>query len=268
MDARARSCHDAVITETQRMSTIADTAPVPMLTGPRHEEVLAALHQILQPRTYLEIGIEQGQTLRAAQCPSIAIDPMFSVDQTIIGEKSECLLYRMSSDRFFDRHDPVALLGERIDLAFLDGLHLYEYLLRDFINVERCCRRNSVILLHDCVPTDLYLARRERQDESLRPLTRIPGGWCGDVWKTILILRAYRPDLRIETFDAALTGLVLVTNLDPDSRVLADSYVEAVESLAEISLQDYGLRRYIEELNLRDSRVLFDPVQLARYVWL
>jgi methyltransferase family protein len=268
VDVRARSWHDAAITETHRMSTFADSAPIPMLTGPRHEEVLAALHQLLQPRTYLEIGIEQGQTLRAAQCPSIAIDPVFSVDQNTIGEKSECLLYRMPSDRFFDKHDPVTLLGERIDLAFLDGLHLYEFLLRDFINVERCCRRNSVIVLHDCIPTDLYLARRERQDESLRPLTRIPGGWCGDVWKTVLILRAYRPDLRIESFDSSLTGVVLVTNLDPDSQVLTDSYVEAVESFAEISLHDYGLHRYIEELNLRDARSLFDPVQLARYAWL
>ncbi|WP_146101952.1 class I SAM-dependent methyltransferase [Rhodopila globiformis] len=250
------------------MSITADTAPVPMLTGPRHEEVLAALHQLLTPRTYLEIGIEQGQTLRAARCPSIAIDPVFSIDQSIIGEKPECLLYRMPSDRFFDKHDPVTLLGEQLDLAFLDGLHLYEFLLRDFINVEACCRRNSVIVLHDCVPTDLYLARRDRQDESLRAQTRIPGGWCGDVWKTVLILRAYRPDLRIETFDSAYTGVVLVTNLDPESQVLTERYVEAVESFAELSLQDYGLHRYIDELAMRDARSLFDPVQLARYVWM
>src|ERR1700759_1045448 len=97
----------------------------------------------------LESGIEQGQTLRSAQCPSIAIDPVFNIDQSSIGEKSECLLYRMCSDRFFDKHDPVALRGDRIDMAFLDGLHLYEFLLRDFINVETCCRRNSVIVLHD-----------------------------------------------------------------------------------------------------------------------
>ena len=220
------------------MSTTVDDATVPSLTGPRHELVLTALHRILKPRTYLEIGIERGDTLRAAQCATIAIDPAFSVDQSIIGNKPECLLYRMPSDRFFEQHDPVALLGDRIDMAFLDGMHLYEFLLRDFMNVERCCRRNSLILLHDCVPTDLYLARRLRQDESLRPITRIPGGWCGDVWKTLLILRQYRPDLRIETFDAALTGLVVVTNLDKKSEVLSEKYVEAVESYATLDLKD------------------------------
>jgi hypothetical protein len=247
---------------------IVDNTPVPLLTGPKHDDVLAALHRILQPRTYLEIGIELGNTLAAAHCPSIAIDPDFRIDQAAIGNKPECLLYRMPSDRFFEKHDPVALLGERIDLAFLDGLHLYEFLLRDFMNVERACRRNSVIVLHDCVPTDLYLARRAREDESLRPITRIPGGWCGDVWKTVLILRKYRPDLRIESFDSALTGVVLVTNLDPKSQVLSEKYVEAVEEFAALDLRFHGIRDYFDALNLRDARLLFDPVELARYVWL
>ena len=250
------------------MNTVVDNAAVPLLTGPRHEDVLAALHRILQPRTYLEIGVEQGDTLQLAQCPSIAIDPAFAVDQNAIGEKPECLLYRMPSDRFFEKHDPVALLGERIDLAFLDGLHLYEFLLRDFINVERACRKNSVIVLHDCMPTDLYLARRVREDESLRPITRIPGGWCGDVWKTVLILREFRPDLRIECFDSALTGVILVTNLDPNSDVLSARYVDAVETFAELDLRSYGLHRFFDELNVRDARILLDPVQLARFAWL
>jgi hypothetical protein len=153
-------------------------------------------------------------------------------------------------------------------MAFLDGMHLYEFLLRDFINVERCCRRNSLILMHDCVPTDLYLSRRTRQDESLRPITRIQGGWCGDVWKVVLILRKYRPDLRIEVFDSALTGIVAVTNLDPKSHVLSGRYTEAVESFATLEMRDHGLRRYFEELNMLDARILMDPVQLARYAWL
>ncbi len=250
------------------MSMIVDSTPVPLLTGPKHDEVLASLHRILQPRTYLEIGIEQGNTLQAAHCPSIAIDPDFTIDQGAIGHKSECLLYRMTSDRFFEKHDPVALLGDQIDLAFLDGLHLYEFLLRDFMNVERACRGNSVIVLHDCIPTDLYLARRTRADESLRPITRIPGGWCGDVWKTVLLLRKYRPDLRIECFDSALTGVVLVTNLDPKSRVLSERYVEAVEEFAALDLRLHGIRNYFDALNLRDARLLLDPVQLARFVWL
>lgn len=241
---------------------------VPLLAGPRHEQILGSLHEILMPRTYLEIGVEHGETLRQAHCPSIGIDPDMDIDQQTIGDKTACLLFRMSSDRFFDKYDPEALLGGKIDLAFLDGLHLFEFLLRDFINVERSCRQNSVIVLHDCVPTDPYLARRHRLDESLKGIARIPGGWCGDVWKTVLILRKYRPDLRIHSFDSALTGIVLVTNLDPGSDVLSENYAEAVETFSPLDLRDYGLRRYIDELALKDARLLTDPVHLAQFVWL
>jgi hypothetical protein len=244
------------------------TGSVPMLTGPRHEDILGALHAHLMPRTYLEIGVEHGETLRLAHCPSIGIDPTMQIDHQAIGDKSACLLYRMRSDRFFETHDPEALLGDKIDFAFLDGMHLFEFLLRDFMNIERHCRRNSLIVLHDCVPTDLYLARRHRQDESLRAITRIAGGWCGDVWKIVPILREYRPDLRVYCFDATLTGMVIVTNLDPQSEVLADQYAEAVERFGSIDLAEYGLKRYFDELALKDARQLTDPVQLARYFWL
>ncbi len=63
--------------------------------------------------------------------------------------------------RFFARHDLGGLLGKPISMAFLDGMHHFEYLLRDFINTEKHCSSNSVILLHDCLPTDRHVARRE-----------------------------------------------------------------------------------------------------------
>ena len=44
----------------------------------RHE-LLAALHAQLQPRNYLEIGIDTGVSLALSRVPSIGIDPAFSV---------------------------------------------------------------------------------------------------------------------------------------------------------------------------------------------
>lgn len=249
------------------MSISVDNGPLPLPGGPKHEIVLNAMHRILEPRTYLEIGVDRGDTLRAARCPTIAIDPAFTIDQSAIGEKPECLFYRMPSDRFFETRDPVALLGGKIDFAFIDGMHEYEFLLRDFINVERSCHPKSIIALHDCVPVDLYLARRNRADESLRATSVLPGGWCGDVWKMVLILRKYRPDLKVTAFDSAWTGLITVTNLDPASRVLADSYIEAVAGFAPLDLRDYGVRRFINELNMQDARILMDPARLPRQMW-
>jgi hypothetical protein len=60
---------------------------VPLLAGPRHEEILSALHARLKPRTYLEIGVERGETLKLACCPSIGIDPNMQINHQAIGEK-------------------------------------------------------------------------------------------------------------------------------------------------------------------------------------
>lgn len=245
----------------------ADTS-APLLNGPNHTQVLGALHASLQPRSYLEIGVDRGETLRVARCPSIAIDAGMKLDPAALVDKPACMLFQMPSDRFFDRYDPTTLLGTKVDMAYLNGMNLFEFMLRDFINVERSCRRNSLVVLHDCIPTDLYLARRHRLDESLANQTRLRGGWCGDVWKTVLILKKFRPDLRVNAFNAALTGLILVSNLDPESTVLSDNYAQAVEMLSPVTLQDYGLARYLEELAIRDARLLGDPVHLAQWAWL
>jgi hypothetical protein len=226
---------------------------IPPLGGLFYIHALTALHEALKPRAYLEIGVEHGETLRLARCASIAIDPKLQLNQDVIGEKPACLLFQLPSDDFFARHDPNLLLDGPIDFAFLDGMHWYEFLLRDFANTERCCQRNSVIALHDCVPSDVYMARRDRFDETQTRMAPTPGNWTGDVWKTLVLLRRYRPDLDIQCFNAAATGLILISHLDPSSRVIAERHDAMVAEIASVTLQEYGLGRYIAELNLRDA---------------
>ncbi len=65
-------------------------------------------------------------------------------------------------------------------------------------------------------------------DESTQSRTRETQFHTGDVWKVVLCLKHYRPDLDILTIPAAPAGLTVVTGLDPTSLVLKDSYHEAV----------------------------------------
>ena len=44
------------------------------------------------------------------------------------------------------------------DIAFLDGMHRAEYLLRDFMNTERFSHERTLILLHDCLPVNARMA--------------------------------------------------------------------------------------------------------------
>lgn len=232
------------------MPTDGNAVSVSDLAGVNYLNTLAALHQLLQPETYLEIGVSTGASLALAGCAAIAVDPAMRISSNVIGGKPTCHFFQMTSDRFFRHHSPTAILGQPVDLAFLDGLHYWEVLLRDIINTERHCRAGSVIALHDCVPTNVYIAERRNDYDRRKKLTPRPGDWAGDVWKVMLVLRRFRPDLTLHVLDAPPTGLVLLTGLDPESRTLEKNYFAIMEEYRDVTLLNYGIERYFSELTL------------------
>ena len=171
-------------------------------SGELYNAVLTRFHSALKPKTYLEIGVNEGDTLGLAACASIAIDPSFSkVKGTALRNKNVCSFYQMTSDEFFRDHNPVHIFGRKIDMAFLDGLHYFEYLLRDFINTEKYCANNSVLILHDCIPPDEFVGRRLMRDVSLREISKYRDWWAGDAWKVVAIIQKYRKDLCVVALD-------------------------------------------------------------------
>ena len=207
--------------------------------GRSYLKVLKRLHALRRPRTYLEVGTESGRSLALARCASIAIDPRFRLDCDVRSGKPACHLHETTSDAFFAAENPTVLLGGPIDFAFIDGMHHHEFALRDFMNIEAHCRPDSLIALHDCLPVDSHMARRERGDRSLAAWSRYAGAWAGDTWKALWILQRYRPDLRIFAFGAPPSGLVVVTHLDPRSTVLKQRYEEAVRAVDGIQLAQF-----------------------------
>ncbi len=114
---------------------------------------------------------------------------------------------------------------------FIDGMHLFEYVLRDFINIEkRCASKDSFIVLHDTVPRDKVTSERNRTTNF----------WTGDVFKIILILKKYRPDLKIYNADAAPTGLTIVSNLDSSSDILFNNYEKIVNEYVGMDFDNLG----------------------------
>ena len=85
----------------------------------------------------------------------------------------------MTSDDFFASPQCAAHLRQPIDLAFIDGMHLVEFALRDFMQVERRASRAGMIVLDDIFPNHPLQARRVRES----------GVWTGDVWKILPCLR-------------------------------------------------------------------------------
>jgi hypothetical protein len=173
----------------------------------------------LSPETVIEIGVADGASLARVRPPTraIGIDPNPTVVHPL---QADTHIFPETSDEFFARRRPEALLlGRPLSIGFIDGLHLYEQALRDFIHLEAYCGPRSVILFHDTVPLDEPTQSRARDTQF----------HTGDVWKTVLCLKHYRPDLDVFTIATPWTGLTVVTGLDPGSRVLAERYDEAVK---------------------------------------
>lgn len=178
-----------------------------LLEVTRHE-FLAKLHVTLQPRGYLEVGVFSGDSLRLVNrgTPAIGIDP----DPHLHGHfPGTTYVYKVTSDDFFHgwqgEADPVAPLT--LDLAFIDGMHLFEYALRDFMNVEQYSNPRTVVVLDDVLPRNWNEATREQ----------CPGDWTGDVWKVPKLLQMYRPDLTVLLVDTSPTGTCVVFNLSQNN---------------------------------------------------
>ena len=181
--------------------------------------VLEDLHQALSPRFYLEIGIRFGRSLALARGPAAGVDPAPEIRLEL---PASTRIFAQTSDDFFAANRQSTLV-EQPDFAFIDGLHLFEAALRDFMNIERIAAPDAVVAIDDVLPNHPAQAERLRR-------TRV---WTGDVWRLVPVLRRWRPDLVLALLDTAPSGLLLVSGLDPANRVLWDHYNPIVrEALA------------------------------------
>lgn len=159
----------------------------------RHE-FLALLHDLVQPASYLEIGVQHGYSMdvalrRQSLQYAIGIDPQPLKAWT----DPRVHLYETTSDSFF--MDPSFFLDrEFVEMAFIDGMHLAEYAYRDLVNVIKYSHEGTVIVLDDVLPTTQAMAARKQ----------CPGDWTGDVWKLLMTLPGY-------VVDTSPTGSLVLT---------------------------------------------------------
>lgn len=179
-------------------------------------DVLKDIHAIKQPRQYLEIGIQTGKSLALASCPAIGIDPSPHLQHEI----ASLDLYECTSDDFFFFHAQDTI-ETPIDMAFIDGMHLSDFVYRDFMYLEKFMADDGLIILDDVLPNHPFQARRNR-------ITRT---WTGDVWRMTTILKSLRPDLKLTFLDTHPSGLLVIQNLKPKNRKLYKEYNHAIRKL-------------------------------------
>jgi predicted O-methyltransferase YrrM len=133
------------------------------------------LLQLLGGRRYLEIGVHAGDTfLGVAAAERTGVDPAFAFDITGFVNANTRLI-QQSSDAFF-AGEP---LDPPYDVIFIDGLHQFEQVMRDFTNALMRTHRASVILIDDVfrtTPIQPCPTKKRRSGTGLPPASRMRHG--------------------------------------------------------------------------------------------
>lgn len=111
--------------------------------------------------TYLEIGCFDNQLFNHININKTGVDPFKGGN------------IKLKSDEFFKNNK------KKYDCIFIDGLHTYEQVKKDIVNSINCVNENGIILIHDCLPNNVY-------EQNVPRSTYI---WNGDVWKAIVEMR-------------------------------------------------------------------------------
>ncbi len=212
-------------------------------------KVLAQLHEKLHPDFYLEIGVRLGKSLQLASCESVGVDPQFDIKVDL---GSNHRLLRTSSDEFFEERENDALRLKKIDIAFIDGMHLFEFVIRDFINVEKNSSGHTVVVIDDIYPNHLLQAERKRCSQV----------WTGDVWKVTHCLGKFRPDLQLTYLNAYPTGLLIVTGLKADNKVLVNRYNPLIRQYRDMQLEGEA------QVNILERKEAIDSFSKVYWDWL
>lgn len=221
-------------------------ARFPAINGLNYYDVLKGLLSAVNPEWYLEIGSRNGRSLSQSEQNYIAIDPEFDLQYDVVNNAKKMFLFQQTSDEFFS-----SKFLQKNDIkpgvSFIDGMHLFEFALRDFINCEAVMERDGIICLHDVCPYNIPQTTRE-----IKYMTELKRPWTGDVWKLVVILQRYRPDLNIDILKASSTGFACVSNLDDKNTVLIDNYDDILKQFTELTFEDYNPENYYASLALQD----------------
>ena len=145
-------------------------------------------------KTYLEIGVEEGECFKMINCMyKDSVDPCVENEFETLNWYP--VNYKMTSDMFF-KH---VSTDKKYDIIFIDGLHEYEQVNKDIANSLDHLNADGVIIVHDCNPKSYDMQKVPREQVY----------WSGDVWKSIVNF-ANVPYLKVFVIDED-TGLGVIT---------------------------------------------------------
>jgi hypothetical protein len=190
----------------------------------------------LSARKYLEIGVEKGETFTDIRITErTAVDPAFAFDTTALAN-ANTHFHQKPSDQFFAEISGNSLF----DLIFIDGLHQFEQVVRDFSNAIIHSHSGSVIVLDDTKPIDIFSANPNRDDAiRFRRRTGVEdAAWHGDVYKIVFYLHDFWPALSYRTIVGSGNPQTFVWRSSNFTRKPRFNSLESISRLTYYELMD------------------------------
>jgi len=234
--------------------------PEPVREGAWSPRRINALVRELHLRSYLEIGVFEGETfVDVVTRRRYGVDPNPPFDAVYLPYGAKFAV--MTSDEFFAtiRH------SKRFDIAFVDGLHTVEQTYRDVINVFAHLR-HGVVLIDDTVPSDEISAIPDQVESyRQRDAAGLDGRpWHGDVWRVVTLLERHHPELEWRTIidDGNPQTLVWRRRRGTNVRAASDDAVALAKMSSYAEEFAEGVPRYFHATT--ESNALSDCVQSLR----
>lgn len=196
-----------------------------------------ALGSAIRARRYLEIGVSTGTTFRDVDIfERVGVDPAFAFDTATLTNETTRLVPQ-TSDAFFLEEPGISFY----DIAFIDGLHTFEQVVRDFSNVVLHTHSKSMIILDDTVPSDVYSAHRD--EGALRHYRKSVGdgdvAWHGDVFKAVFYIHDFWPGLNYRTIMNSGNPQTLVWRSKAEPRKPVFNDLERISRLSFFDLWEH-----------------------------
>jgi hypothetical protein len=176
---------------------------------------------------YLEIGVSDGNLYNSIPLP---LDRKHGVDPEKGGQ------HRMTSDVFFNTNKKF------FDVIFLDGLHTYEQLKKDFDNSLNFINENGIIFIHDLIP------QNKLEEGLIQPKDQ--GHWKGDVWKLGVELNFSKNiEFAIANIDQGV-GIV---------KIKKNFHYKKINGIEKKGFEDFV--KYYENLNIISAHEAFEFIK-------
>lgn len=204
-------------------------------------------------KNYLEIGCFKGKTFFKVKASNkIAIDPAFHYKFTLkkwlngLNGNSDInhFYFKEESDTFFSKRADFLQDMNKIDIAFIDGLHTFRASLKDVLHSLKYLNSKGFIIMHDCFPPNetaaMPTAKAPTREEK-KNAGDWTGEWCGDVWKSIYYLKSkFTNELSVSVIDAE-TGLGMVrpiTNFFGKDLSIDEELFESIDKMTYKDLKE------------------------------